>query len=132
MRYGIIFWGNHTDSIRVLQSQKKIVRIMTGAKFRVSSKSLFKALEILTLPVHYILSLITFLVHNLEHFTFNFSIHSINTRKNLQLHRPIANFASFQRGVYYASINIFNKLPECIANLVMDKKHFKLALKKDF
>jgi hypothetical protein len=31
--------------------------------------------------------------------------------------------------VYYASIKIFNKLPECIANLVMDKKHFILALK---
>jgi hypothetical protein len=31
--------------------------------------------------------------------------------------------------VYYASINIFNTLPECIAHLVMDKKHFTLALK---
>jgi hypothetical protein len=68
-------------------------------------------------------------MHSLEYFTFNFSIHSVNTRKKLQLHRPIANFASFQRGVYYVSIKIFNTLPECIANFVMDKKHFMLALK---
>jgi hypothetical protein len=132
MKYGIIVWGNHTDIIRVFQLQKRIVRIMTGARFRASCKPLFKAFEIFTLPSQYILSLMTFLVHNLEYFTFNFSVHSINTRKKLQLHRLIANFASFQRGVYYASIKIFNKLPECITNLVMDKNHFILALKKDF
>jgi hypothetical protein len=32
--------------------------------------------------------------------------------------------------VYYASIKIFNRLPECVASLVMDKKHFILALKR--
>jgi hypothetical protein len=69
------------------------------------------------------------IVYNLEYFTFNSSVHNINTRKRLQLHRPIANTTSFQRGVYYASIKIFNELPVCIANLVMDKKHFISALK---
>jgi hypothetical protein len=73
---------------------------------------------------------VTFLVHNLEYFTFNFSIHSINTRKKLELNRPIVNFAPFQRGVYYASIKIFNTLSEFIANSVMDKQHFILALKR--
>jgi hypothetical protein len=103
---------------------------MTGAKSRASCKALFKALELLTLPLQYILSLMTFLVHNLEYFTFNFFIHNVNTGMKLQLRRPVANFASFQSGVCYANIKIFNKLPECIANLVMDKKHFILALKR--
>jgi hypothetical protein len=76
---------------------------MTGAGSRTSCRPWFKELEILTLPLQYILSLMTFLVHSLEYITFNFSIHSVNTRKKLQLHRPIANFASF-RTVYYASI----------------------------
>jgi hypothetical protein len=129
MKYGIIFWGNHTDRIKVFQLQKRIVRIMTGARSRASCKPLFKALEILALRSQYILSLMTFLVHNFEYFTFNFSTHGINTRKKLQLHRSITNSASFQTGVYYASIKIFNKLPEYIANLVMGKKHFILALK---
>jgi hypothetical protein len=71
-----------------------------------------------------------FLAHNLEYFTFNSSLRNINTRKSLQLHRPTANSTSFQRDVYYASIKIFNKLPVCTANLVMDKKHFILVLKK--
>jgi hypothetical protein len=74
----------------------------------------------------------TFLAHNLEYFTFNSSVHInyIITRKRLQLHRSIANSTSFQRVVYYASIKVFNKLPVCTANLVMDKKHFISALKR--
>jgi hypothetical protein len=130
MKYGIIFWGDHMDSIRVFQLQKKIMRIITGAKSRASRKPLFKAMEILTPSSQYILSLMTFLLHSLEYFTFSFSMHSINTRKKLQLHRLIANFMSFQIGMYYVSIKTLNKLPEFIANLVMDKKHFVLALKR--
>jgi hypothetical protein len=84
----------------------------------------------LTLPSQYILFLMTFLAHNLEYFTFNSSVHNIDTRKRLQLHRPIPNSMSFQRGMYYASKNIFNKLPVCISNLVMDKKHIILVLKR--
>jgi hypothetical protein len=71
-----MFWDNHTDSIRVFQLQKKVVRIMAGAKSRVSCKPLFKILEILTLPSQYILSLMTFLAYNLEYFTFNSSVHN--------------------------------------------------------
>jgi hypothetical protein len=32
MKYRIIFWGNSMDSKRVFQLQKRVVRIMTGAK----------------------------------------------------------------------------------------------------
>jgi hypothetical protein len=130
LKYGIMFWGNHTDSISVFWLHKKVVRIMAGAKSRALCKPLFKTLQILTLPSQYILSLMTFLAHNLEYFTFNSSLHNINTTKRLQFHRPIANSTSFQMGVYYASIKIFNKLPVHIANLIMDKKHFILILNK--
>jgi hypothetical protein len=83
---------------------------MAGAKSRVSSKPLFKSLGILTLPSQYLLSLMTFLARNLEYFTFNSSVHNINTRKRLQLHRAIANSTSYHMGLYCASINTFNKL----------------------
>jgi hypothetical protein len=66
----------------------------------------------------------TFLIHNLEYFSFNFSIHNVNTRKKLQLHRPIANLASYLRGAYYANIKIFNSLPVSLAQFVTDKKYF--------
>jgi hypothetical protein len=30
LKYGIMFWGNHTDSVRIFQLQTKVVRIMAG------------------------------------------------------------------------------------------------------
>jgi hypothetical protein len=32
MSYGVILWGNSTDSKRVLNIQNKIIKIMTGVK----------------------------------------------------------------------------------------------------
>jgi hypothetical protein len=130
MKYGIIFWGSHSDSNRVFRLQKKVIRIMTGSKSRIQCKPLFKALEIMTL-LQYILSLMTSMIYNLEYFTFNSSVHSFNTRtrKKVKLYKPIPSSASFQRGAYYASTKIFNKLPVRIAQLVMDKKRFISVLK---
>jgi hypothetical protein len=62
------------------------------------------------------------LAHNLEHFTSNFSVHSIDTRRN--------NQESNQKGLYFTGINILNKLPASTAALVKDKKHFVLTLKR--
>lgn len=81
--------GNATDSKGLLQLQKRILRIMTGALSISSCQPILQALKILTLPSHYILSLM--MAHNLGHFAFNFSVHSTNKRKKLQFHRPIAN-----------------------------------------
>jgi hypothetical protein len=91
MKYGIIFWGNYMTVKRVFQLQKRIVRIITGARSRSSCKPTFKAFKILTIPSQYILSLITFMVNNMEYFSFNFYGYNIYTRKKLQLHRPTEN-----------------------------------------
>jgi hypothetical protein len=58
---------------------------MTGSKLRDSGKPLFKKLQTLTftLSIHTILD--DFLIHNLEYFAFNLSIHSINIGKKPQL-----------------------------------------------
>jgi hypothetical protein len=58
IRYGIIFWGNATDSCKVLRLQKRVIRIMSGAEPRASCRGLFKKLEILPVPCQYILSLV--------------------------------------------------------------------------
>ena len=102
---------------------------MTGSTFRASHKPLFKTLEILTMPSQYILSLMTFLANNLEYFSFQSSIHEINTRRKVQMHKPIANTTSYQRGVYYASVKTFSALPVYIANQVTNRKYFINALK---
>jgi hypothetical protein len=93
------------------------VKIMVRAKSRISCKPLFKTSEILTLSSQYVLYLKTFLIHNLEYFTSVLSVYAISTRKKVQLHRPKAKqiFLSYQRGVYYARIKIFNTLPASVA-----------------
>lgn len=60
----------------------------------------------------------------------NCSVHDLNTRNKLKLHTPTVNLTLRQKGVYYASIRVFNKLPKSIADLVLDMKRFIVSLEK--
>jgi len=64
---------------------------MARAQPRTSYRSLFKQLEILPVPCHYIISLMKLIVNNQENFQTNWSIHNINTRNKHHLYRPNAN-----------------------------------------
>jgi hypothetical protein len=128
INYGIIFWGNSTESKKDFLAQKEIIRIMTGSRPKTSCKPLFQSLEISTVPSQYILSLMKFLLQNQEMFTSNSEVHNINTRNKLKLHKPISNLTLYQKGVYNMSIRIFNKLPKYIANLIGNKRIFIATL----
>jgi hypothetical protein len=80
MNYGIILGVNLSNSKKIFTLQKKIVRLMAGVKLRNSCRSLFKRLEILTLPCEYIFLLMNFIVNNQEHFQINAVVHGVNTR----------------------------------------------------
>jgi len=41
LEYGIAFWGNSTESVKVLKLQKRAIRLMTGSNFRTSCRPLF-------------------------------------------------------------------------------------------
>jgi len=71
-----------------------------------------------------------FLSSNLEFFIFNTSVHNINNRIKLKLHKPTARLTMYQRNAYYNSINIYNKLPDDLAELVLNMKHFLIQVKK--
>jgi mannose/fructose/N-acetylgalactosamine-specific phosphotransferase system component IID len=53
-KYGIIFWGNSSNSKKIFTLQKKIITIMVGAQPRTPCRSLFKKSEILPIPCQYI------------------------------------------------------------------------------
>jgi hypothetical protein len=80
MSYGVIFWGNLTDSKRVFNIQNKIIRIMADVKNRVSCRELFKKFNILPLGSELLPLLLLFVVDNTEKFQSNSDIHNINTR----------------------------------------------------
>ena len=129
LEYGIIFWGASVESKRIFLQQKRLLRIMTGLSSRATCRTLFVELKILT-SSQYILSLMKFLSLNLDLFTFNYSVHNINTRLKPKLHKPSINLKIYQRSPYYNCINVYNKLPEDLANLLQNKKQFIFQLKK--
>ena len=96
-----------------------------------SCRELFKELNILALHSQYILSLLLFVVKNINMFKYNSMIHSFNTKKCSDLYQPLANLTKVQKGAYHSGIKAFNCLPiTCrIKNLSGDIKKFKSALK---
>jgi hypothetical protein len=72
--YGI---GNSMDIKKVFYIQNKIIRIMAGTKMRASYMELFKKFNILPLASEYLLSLLSFVVDNIEKFETNSDIHSL-------------------------------------------------------
>jgi hypothetical protein len=71
----------------------------------------------------------TYLAHNLENFTFNNSLHGICPRRRLQLHRPAANIVSYLKVVHYTTTKVFNILPKCAADWMVDKQQFVQSLR---
>jgi hypothetical protein len=125
----MFYAGNSTDSKKVFYIQKRIIRIMAGAKRRASCRELFKKLNILPLASEFLLSL-SFVVDNMEKFQTNSGIYSISTRYRYNLHVPNSNLSKYQKGVYYSGIKLFNNLPSNVKNLSHNIKVFKRSLKE--
>ena len=128
--YGIIFWGYSPYSNNIFKLQKRAIRIIMNADNTVSCRGLLKKLNILPLHSQHILSLLLFVVNNIDEFTPNSNVHSINTRHMSDLHPPSIKLTKYQKEVYYSGIKIFNYLPQNIKNLSRNVKKFKLALKR--
>jgi hypothetical protein len=61
-----------------------------------------------------------FVTKNKDQFLFNSQVYKINTRKTSNLYLPTANLATYQKGVYYSGIKIYNHLKTAINNLSGD------------
>jgi arginine/lysine/ornithine decarboxylase len=129
--YGLLFWGNSSHSTEVLRLQKEIIRIMMGARSRVSSREFFKISGILPLMAQYIYSITMFVVNNRDYFKENSKLYDIKTRYNKNLFQPQSNSSVYQRNPLYADIKIHNILPIQIKLLSSNFNQFKRAL-KDF
>jgi len=108
---------------------------------RVSCREVFKKLNILPLHSQYLLSLLLFVVKNIEEFISNSEVHSINTPHRSDLYPPSIKLTKFntchrsdlyppsikltkhKKGVYYSGIKIFNHLPQNIKNVSWNVKN---------
>jgi hypothetical protein len=130
MKYGIIFWGNSSNSKKVFTSQKKTVRITVGTKPQIPCTDNIIIIQIIPLPCEYIFSLLNFVINNLEHSQTNPAIHCVNTRNKHHLRRPPANLTCLQKSTYYSGIKVFNKLPASLKSLKNEKATFKIVPKQ--
>jgi hypothetical protein len=112
--YGIIFWGNSPNSENIFKLQKRAIRIIMNVDSRVSCCELFKKLNIVPQHSQYMLSVVLFVVKNIDEFTSNSKVHSINTRHRSDLYPPSIKVTKYKKGVYYSAIKIFNHIPQTI------------------
>jgi hypothetical protein len=110
--------------------RKKMVRIMMGYRNRVSCRSLFKKLGILSLTSQFVLLLMLFVVKNKHFFILNIENHSKSTRQLNNLYHPITSLTVYQRGVHCMGIRIFNNLPPHIKAVSNNVKKFENCLKR--
>ena len=128
--YVLIFWGNSTDSNCVFKLQKRVIRVIMGARNNVSSREFFNLLKILPLSAQYIYSLLMFVVNNRNLILDNTELYTIKTRDSYNLHPPVSHLTKYQKGVHYAEIRAFNHLPTSIKSIVNETKIFKKTLKR--
>jgi len=119
IRYGIIFWGNATNSCKVFKLQKMVIRIMSGAEPRAACRGLFRKLE---------MSSMLFIIDNPDSFQTGLEIHGLHTRSKNQLFIQIANLTSVQKGITCSGIKIYISLPSNILNLRNYRKQLKNEL----
>ena len=128
--YGLLFWGNSPESIKIFRLQKKIIRIITGCRHMDSCRKLFINLEILSLPSQYILSLLLFMIRNKNQFLISSEIHHIDTTQHENFHQPSINVTKYQKGVYCLGVKVFNMLLSYIKTKFDNLKRFKVILQK--
>jgi len=128
VNYGKTSGGTCANLHKLFLLQKNI-RTMLGLGYRYSCGIQFKQLDMLTIPCLNILSLMNFVVNNLNKFQTNLSVLSLNTKQKNHPHRPTTCFSSIQKGVTYSAIKVFNSLPPHISKFP-NKQQFKHALKQ--
>jgi len=60
------------------------------------------------------------------------AIHSINTRNNYCLYRQTTNLSFFWKGMYYADVKIFKRLPCTLTGLFKKGTQFKFKFNTTF
>jgi hypothetical protein len=100
LSYGIIFWGYSSYANTIFKIQKRVIRIMMNAGNRESCRELFKKLNILPLHSQYILSILLFVVTNINMFKSNPMVRTIDMRHSSDLYLPSAHLSKVSTGVY--------------------------------
>lgn len=117
IKYGIIFWGCSSLSLRVFKLQKRAVRIIAGVQRYTPCRNIFIEYRLLTVPCIYILETLVFVKSNLDKFQRNSDYHKYYTRHCEKFCIPRHNLSICEQNPAYFGILLYNKLPNSIGEL---------------
>lgn len=131
LRYGILCWGNSSDSMRAFRLQKKAIRAISGVwDQRVSCRPLFTVLNILPLPAMYIMELLVHTRKQLKNLTVVREVHGYNTRNRDNLVLDRCRLTATMRGPSYQGRMLYNSLPRCYKYDNITEGQFKSQVRK--
>lgn len=110
LQYGLMFWGNSSYMQKAFVSQKRIIRCISGIRWRDSCRREFKRLRILTLPCLYILQVTLNIYKYRNEQQCNNAIHNHSTRNADSIHQPFSRLVVGQNSHNYQGIKFYNKL----------------------
>lgn len=128
IRYGIIFWGNSTDSHRVLILQKRLLRGMFKLSSKESCRAHFRNSQILTVFGLYVYEAVIFVLKNPSLFTCELREHEHYTRYRDDFKSQKMNFTYLQKNCLHTLVKIFNHIPQNLRKL--PQRIMKSNLKK--
>ena len=127
LRYGILFVGGDSQSTNLFKLQKKVVRLICNVKRKMSSRELFRTLNILPVPCVYIMETVYYIKLNNKGLNQNLAIHDKTWhRSDFQTH--FCRTDIFKKSVNNLGTKLYNKLPNYLKNLE-NLKPFKIQLK---
>ena len=142
LNYCMLIWANSSNlnMDRIFKLQKKAIRIISHSNYIAHTMPIFSCLKILTMFDMYLLQSAIFMylcskkmlpTSLLQHFCFNDSFHSYQTRNAMNYHIPKARTSVFQKSIFFNGPKIWNDLPEMIKNspsLNLFKRRYKQYL----
>lgn len=124
--YGIVAWGNSSHSIDVFILQKKVIRIIFGARYRDHCRPIFLKMKIMPLPTLYIYHSLIEIYHKKDTFSLNSDLHGHNTRAANCIHTKRFRLAMSKANSL--NLNIYNHLPAQVRDMSLVK--YKLCIKE--
>lgn len=129
LRYGVIMWGNSTDTNRAFVAQKKCIRSICGLKPEESCRPMFKKLGLLPLPCIYIYEICVFVVKHIHLFKTANEICSRIRRDPFRLvQSDLPRLTKYNKNCLATCVRIYNKMPSHFK--VLNIRLLKIALYK--
>lgn len=128
LKYGVVFWGVSSLSIRVFRLQKKAIRTMAKVPKRTSCRNLFHSLGIMPLTTLYIYEVLVLIKSMESELQRNHDYHDYFTRRADDFSIPRHKLTIFENNPLFIGIKLFNFLDSSIREL-SNIKTFKCKLK---